>query len=89
MDGTYNDISFWVSKDGGCTATVVFGKFNTAQKHQLTLSPALVDVNYPKRGTNEIAMEIIANGTIRTGPYSYSRNWDVADCRYDVLLGML
>lgn len=48
----------------------------------------LVDFNNSKRRANENASEMIANGTIRIGIYSYIENWVVADCVYDMLLGM-
>lgn len=31
---------------------------------------------------------MVANGTVSLGPYTYTGNWIVADCRDDVLLGM-
>lgn len=55
---------------------------------QLNVSPVVVDVNHSKQGANEIAMQMIDNGTIGIGTYSYTGQWIVADCRYDVLLNM-
>lgn len=31
---------------------------------------------------------MVAAGTVSIGSYTYTSNWIVADCRYDVLLGM-
>lgn len=88
LEGTFNGIPARVLKDDGCTSNVVSKEFAEAHQESLTLTPVLVDVNHSKQDAHEIATEMIANGTVRIGSYSYSGNWIVADCRYDVLLGL-
>lgn len=88
MDGTFNGIPALILKDDVCTANVVSQDFAGTNHQQLKFSPVLVDPNHFMQGANEIATQMSANGTIRIGTYSYTGNWIVADCRYDVLLGM-
>lgn len=88
MKGTFNGLPARVLKDDGCTSNVVSREFASAHEHLLKFSPVLIDVNHSKQGANEIATELIANGTVCIGSYSYTGNWIVADCRYDILLGM-
>lgn len=89
MYGTFNEILARILEDDSCTANVVSRELATIHHQKFTFSPVLVDVNHSKQVTNEIATEMIANGTIKKDPYSYSGNWIFADCRYDVLMGML
>ena len=47
-----------------------------------------VVVNHSNEGTSENASRFVLNGTLRIGSHTYTLNWVVANCRYDVLLGM-
>lgn len=46
-----------------------------------------MDVSHSKRGSNEVATEL-AIGRIQISDYVFDGSWLVADCRFDVLLGM-
>lgn len=46
-----------------------------------------MEVNHSERGSSEISTEM-AVGSISVGNYDFRRSLLVADCRYEVLLGM-
>jgi len=45
-------------------------------------------VQHSKEGSTEKSSKIVLNGTLKIGSHTYSSNWAVSDCRYDILLGM-
>ena len=46
------------------------------------------EVSHSNQDNVEFSSEVIVNGKIEIGDYTYQSNWIVANCRYDVLLGM-
>ena len=47
-----------------------------------------IPVSHSKKGTSELATQVVVEGKLQFGTHQYISNWAVADCRYDVLLGM-
>ena len=45
-------------------------------------------VQHSAKDANERSSQVVLEGTLKIGNHNYSSNWVVADCRYDVLLGM-
>ena len=47
-----------------------------------------MEVTHSNKNNTEISNEIVVNGLIQCGSHRYRSNFAVANCRYDVLLGM-
>lgn len=45
-------------------------------------------INHSSRDVTVQTNEIVLDTEIQIGDHKYKSNWIVADCRYDVLLGM-
>ena len=90
LNGTLNGFKVKVLKDDGCNTNVVGKDFLKSQKGRnlFQIREEKVIVEHSKQGTREDATHVLINGTLRLGAHTYTSNWIVADCRYDVLLGM-
>ena len=88
FSGTVNGAAASILKDDGCNTNVISSQFLARNRDIFDITPALVDVLHSKAEFNEVGTEMISNATIEIGDYKYTGNWIVADCRYDVLLGM-
>ena len=81
LNGTLNGVKVQVLKDDGCNTNVVGIDFLRSQKEK-------VIIEHSQKGMKENSSQILLNGTLRLGAHTYTSNWGVANCRYDVLLGM-
>lgn len=77
-----------VLKDDGCNTNVISKDFATRNAHLFDIRDCDIPVSHSKKDTTEVATQIILQGKLRIGGHVYVSNWAVADCRYDVLLGM-
>ena len=90
LSGTMNGLSVKVLKDDGCNTNVVSREFLAKYRSRniFEVCQGYVRVQHSQKETKEEASEVILNGTLRLGAHTYTSSWIVANCRYDVLLGM-
>lgn len=77
-----------ILKDDGCNTNVISKSFVNQHRHLLKIKPASIIINHSDKNATEKAQEMVMDTEIRIGPRIYKSNWIVADCRYDILLGM-
>lgn len=53
------------------------------------MKKSIVVVHYSKEESDKKFSQVEVNGTLKIKTNNYTSSWVVADCRYDVLLGML
>ena len=87
LSGKLNGISARVLKDDGCNTNVISRRFFGLHRQRFHARKADVVVNHSREGWSEKASHVVYEGTLRIGSHTYTSNWLVADCRYDVLLG--
>ena len=78
-----------VLKDDGCNTNVECKDFVQNYSHLFNIEDTAINVTHSKRDSIQTASQVIIRGTICIGSHRYCSNWAVADCRYNVLLGML
>ena len=90
LSGTVNGLSVKVLKDDGCNTNAVSREFLAKYRGRniFEVCQENVTVQHSQKGTKEEASEVIFNGTLLLGAHTYTSNWIVANCGYDVLLGM-
>lgn len=77
-----------VLKDDGCNTNVISKSFVNKNRHLLETKSTCVNINHSYRKVVEEASEVVVDGLVEIGNLKYKSNWIVADCRYDILLGM-
>lgn len=75
-------------KDDGCNTNVISKDFVDKHPHLFRIEDTNITVIHSKKESREVATQVVMGTGIRIGTQSYRSNWAVADCRYDVLLGM-
>ena len=88
LSGKLNGVSARVLKDDGCSTNVISHRFFGLHRRHFHVRKATVVVKHSKEELNETASHVVINETLQIGSHAYTSNWVVADCRYDVLLGM-
>ena len=88
VTGLLEGISVTILKDDGCNTNIVSIEFFEANMHSFKWIPCKTKVNHSNKESNETATKLILGATLQIGDHSYRSNWLVANCRYDVLLGM-
>lgn len=88
LTGEMEGRSVAVLKDDDCNTNVVSKEFVNHNPHLFDLRECNISVTHSKKDSTEHAHQLILNGTLCIGSHYYVSNWAVADCRYDVLLGM-
>ena len=88
FEGKMHGVAAQILKDDGCNTNVVSKDFVQKHSHLFNIEDTAITVTHSKRDSIEMASQVIIRGTICIGSHSYCSNWAVADCRYDVLLGM-
>lgn len=88
FDGTIGGKKITVLKDDGCNTNVLSKDF--VQKHRDLLNIRREDtiISHSDKRYTESSSEIIVDAEIEIGAHRYRSNWVVANCRYDMLLGM-
>jgi hypothetical protein len=80
--------SFRVLKDDGCNTDVMSYEFFKRYKKLLRWKSCEVEVRHSKSGLSENSSTVVLGATLNIRNHKYISNWLVADCRYDLLLGM-
>ena len=88
LDGSLNGKRVRVLKDDGCNTNVVSRDFFEINKGKLKWKKCEVEVRHSKHNSVERSSEVIVGATLVINGHVYKSNWLVANCRYDVLLGM-
>lgn len=88
MNGTFNGMPVRILKDDGCNTNVVSRKFVQRNAEAFKTIRRNVKVNHSDDDRVEQATQIILDGRLKVGNHEYLSNFVVANCRYDVLLGM-
>lgn len=88
LKGRLNGVSVRVLKDDGCNTNVISQRFLDHNRHRFEVIKSNIEVYHSRDGSKEDSTEVVLNGTIKIGSHNYTANWVVAECRYDVLLGM-
>lgn len=88
LDGSLEKKRVRVLKDDGCNTNVVSHKFFQKNKGCFKWKNCNVEVRHSEADSVEKSSEVILGATLKIGKHLYKSNWLVANCRYDVLLGM-
>jgi len=88
LDGTLDMKRVRVLKDDGCNTNVVSHEFFQKNKSCFKWKHCNVEVRHSEADSVEKSSQVVLGATVRIGKHSYKSNWLVANCRYDVLLGM-
>jgi len=88
LSGKLNGVSARVLKDDGCSTNVISHRFFGLHRRHFHVRKATVVVKHSKEELNETASHVVINETLQIGSHAYTSNWVVAECRYEVLLGM-
>ena len=88
LDGELGVRKVSILKDDGCNTDVVSRDFAHRNAHLFDLMQCSIPVSHSKKDTSELATQVIVRRNLQIGTHQYLSNWAVADCRYDVSLGM-
>ena len=77
-----------ILKDDGCNTNVVSAEFYKKHRHVFKWKTCDAEVMHSNSNSVEKASKILIGATLTIGGHIYKSNWLVANCRYDVLLGM-
>lgn len=88
MDGWLNGRRVRVLKDDGCNTNFISREFAALNSYVLNIQESCENLNHSKKDSREEATQIVLDGHLKMGSHLYCSNWAVADCRYDVMLGM-
>ena len=88
LDGSLEGKRVKVLKDDGCNTNVVSHEFFQKNRKFFRWKSCNVEVKHSKSGSLENSTQVIQGATLKVGSHVYQSNWLVANCRYDILLGM-
>lgn len=88
MPGTLNGRQVTVLKDDGCNTNVISRSFANRFRPFLDIRKSHYVVSHSNQGSTEDTDEMVYDTEVQIGSHRYRSNWVIADCRYDVLLGM-
>lgn len=86
--GTVAGQQVTVLKDDGCNTNVISRTFVNRNRHLFNIKKTSVTIHHSNKKIIEKAEDVIVDAEIEIGSHTYRSNWIVADCRYDILLGM-
>lgn len=86
--GTVAGQQVTILKDDGCNTNVISRTFVNRNRHLFNIEKTSVTIHHSNKKIVEKAEEVIVGAEIGIGSHTYRSNWIVADCRYDILLGM-
>lgn len=75
-------------KDDGCNTNVISRDSFKKLGQMLNIQNVAFVISHSNKNENETSNEMVLDAKIELGQYQYRWNWIVANCRYDVLLGM-
>lgn len=88
MDGILAGGQVSILKDDGCNTNVISKSYVNRHRHALNIVKGRFEINHSNKNTTKEANEVVLNTPVQIGSHIYHSNWIVADCRYDILLGM-
>ena len=88
LEGELNGRPVEILEDDGCNTNVVSTVFARRNAHLFHIEDADISITHSKRDYTETARQVIVDGQVSISSHVYRSNWPVADCRYNVLLGM-
>ncbi len=88
LEGLLDGEKVNVLKDDGCNTNVVSREFFNENRKFFKWKNCNVEVCHSRKGSVENSSKSILGATLKIGKHFYKSNWLVANCRYDVLLGM-
>ena len=88
LDGCLNGIPVRVLKNDGCNTNVISKEFFNFHADCFDVIEKRVEISHSNRENTEIATQIVVNARLSCEEHVYRSNFTVANCRYDVLLGM-
>ena len=88
LDGSLEGRRVQVLKDDGCNTNVLSREFFEKNKNRLKWRECDVEVRHSKQDSVEKSSEVVIGATLIIEKHVYKSNWLVANCRYDVLLGI-
>ena len=75
-------------KDDGCNTNVISKEFFYKHRHMFKAKRVNIKIAHSDKNRTESANWIVKGATLQIGQHVYQSNFAVANCRYDVLLGM-
>ena len=88
VEGFMQGVKVIVLKDDGCNTNIISNEFFQKNIDLLKWKVCDIEVKHSNKESNEVATRIVLGATLHIGDHIYKSNWLVANCRYDVLLGM-
>ncbi len=88
LEGSIHGHRFRILKDDGCNTNVVSHEFLRANHEKFNWENCNVDVSHSMKDSFENALKVVPGVTLRIGKHFYTSNWLVANCRYNILLGI-
>ena len=88
LSGTVEGHESCMLKDDGCSTNIISKDLVRRNPDTFDIVDANITISHSKKGTTEKSVQMARSATIRVGSTTYTGNWAIADCRYDVLLGM-
>lgn len=86
--GTVAGQQVTILKDDGCNTNVMAKSFVDKNLRLLNIRKTQVKVNHSDKDVSEDANEIVIDAELEIGKMKYRSNWIVANCRYEILLGI-
>lgn len=77
-----------ILKEDGCNKNVISRDFVNKHKHILNVQRTSATIRHSSKKVVEKNEEMVIGAEVEIGTHRYSSNWVVADCRYDVMLGV-
>ncbi len=88
LDGSLDGKGVGVLKDDGCNTNVVSQEFSERNCKDFDWKNCKVEVSHSQKESVENSSKAILEATLTIGKHSCKSKWFLANCQYDVLLGM-
>ena len=88
LNGSLENRAVRVLKDDGCNTNIMSYEFFNKNKMILKWRNCQVEIRHSKSGSKENSSIVVIGAVLKIGSHKYRSNWLVADCRYELLLGM-
>lgn len=75
-------------KDDGCNTDVLSKTFADRHRRLLNIQKASFTINHSNKDSAEVDNELVLGTKFQLEDHVYRSNWVVANCQYDVMLGM-
>lgn len=88
LEACLNNMPVRVLKDDRCNTNVISREFFESHADCFDVAERRVEVSHSKKGNTETATKVVLNARLICGEHVYNSNFAIANCRYNVLLGM-